>query len=540
MSERTAEEVEVIKKSGLFFVGLDKLVRGIKLYEGQGALVEQLLKDAFAKAQDLFFQEYTYKITPVGPMLYAEPLSEEGKNPDYLFQLYCDGVRELSFLPTITKEEILKLALTFYGEGRSEQDDYVTVLWKREFTSIRYYAVDTLGVQVDDQTDTDMLSARSEQLASSAEGAELTLSSSDLRLLRSEDSLSWVQKCKAPAEATGTIKKLSEQLQVEDPNALKRFVAISLEVAQENAQSSILLHNLWEAFLKKEDAHSTRLMLETLQQLGAQLPIAQQYIKEFFSGDISILAPLIEKDKPLLLCVQNMLSIPNFDRERLVDLLKSMPIGASRDSLLESLSNAGADMTAFYLDNLRSDKEEIVLDAIQALGKIASPPALKALGDALGHHVGQIRHAAITAMGDRFLPEAQRPLTRLLKDPDPDLRLSALKLLNQCTDRSFGSALLGVMQEADFIKRPLEEQEVFFQEIARFPNASTMAFLGEVLSDKNITRSTIVQQRQLLVVESLRGMQSDDAFSFLEKQSKNWFLAAAVKDAIKNALQHRK
>ena len=540
MSERTAEEVEAIKKSGLFFVGLDKLVRGIKLYEGQGALVEQLLKDAFTKAQDLFSQEYTYKITPVGPMLYAEPLSEEGKNPDYLFQLYCDGVRELSFLPTITKEEILKLALTFYGEGRSEQDDYVTVLWKREFTSIRYYAVDTLGVQVDDQTDADMLSARSEQLASSSEGAELTLSSSDLRLLRSEDSLSWVQKCKAPATATGTIKQLSEQLQVEDPNALKRFVAISLEVAQEDAQSSVLLHNLWEAFLKKEDTHNTRLMLETLQQLGLQLPIAQQYIKEFFSRDISTLAPLIEKDKPLLLCVQKMLNIPNFDRERLVDLLKSMPIGASRDSLLESLSNAGADMTAFYLDNLRSDKEEIVLDAIQALGKIASPPALKALGDALGHHVGQIRHAAITAMGDRFLPEAQRPLTRLLKDPDPDLRISALKLLQQCTDRGFGSSLLGVMQEAEFIKRSIEEQEVFFQELARFPNASTMAFLGEVLSDKNITRSNIVQQRQLLVVDSLRKMQSDDAFSFLEKQSKNWFLAAAVKDAIKNALQHRK
>ena len=117
MSEKTAEEVEAIKKSGLFFIGLDKLVRGIKLYEGQGSLVEQLLKDGYAKAKEVFSQEYTYKITPVGPMFLSEPLSEEGKNPDYLFQMYCDGVRELSFLPSLTQDEFFRLAMTFYGEG---------------------------------------------------------------------------------------------------------------------------------------------------------------------------------------------------------------------------------------------------------------------------------------------------------------------------------------------------------------------------------------------------------------------------------------
>ena len=35
------KETESIKKSGLFFVGLDKLVRGIKLYEGK--VIEQLV-----------------------------------------------------------------------------------------------------------------------------------------------------------------------------------------------------------------------------------------------------------------------------------------------------------------------------------------------------------------------------------------------------------------------------------------------------------------------------------------------------------------
>ena len=94
------------------------------------------------------------------------------------------------------------MAMTFYGEVGSEQDDMVTSLWKREFKSIRYYAVDTLGVQVDDHGDADLLSTRSEQISSSNEGEDLTLSSSDLRLLRSEESLLWVKNCSSPTQAT--------------------------------------------------------------------------------------------------------------------------------------------------------------------------------------------------------------------------------------------------------------------------------------------------------------------------------------------------
>jgi len=140
--ENTAEEIELIKKSALFFVGLDKLVRGIKLYEGKGSLVEQLLKDAYSRASDLFVQEQTYKITPVGPMIHSEVLSEEGKNPSYLFQLYCDGVRELSFTTKLTQDELFSLALTFYGGDASEEEDLVTPDSPKRRTHIRFPDVD--------------------------------------------------------------------------------------------------------------------------------------------------------------------------------------------------------------------------------------------------------------------------------------------------------------------------------------------------------------------------------------------------------------
>ena len=105
----------------------------MQLYEGKGDLVEQLLNDTHTKSQNFVQQERTFKVTPVGPMVASEPLADEGKNPAYFFQLYCDGVRELTFLPKVSKDELRNLALVFNGDYKGSQDDMVTTLWKKDF-----------------------------------------------------------------------------------------------------------------------------------------------------------------------------------------------------------------------------------------------------------------------------------------------------------------------------------------------------------------------------------------------------------------------
>ena len=536
MADHTPEEIESIKKSGLFFVGLDKLVRGIKLYEGKGTLVDQLLKDLHTRSQELFTKEITYKITPVGPMLFSEPLCEEGKNPHYLFQLYCDGVRELSFLPSLSKKEIMALSMTFYGEGVSEQDDFVTALWKREFKGIRYYAVDTLGIQVDEDGDADMLSTRSGQISSEEEGEELTLSSSDLRLLRAEDSLSWVKHCSAPAQATGKIKSLAEEIVFDNATDIKRFVALTVQIMEQNSESSQLLLSLWDAYTKKSAAKEVVAIIDSLCSLSETMPTAKQILDTLLETDITLLAPMVEQSKSMLKTIQKLLQLESINRERLVPLLKSLPISDARSTLLDSLSKSGVDMTEFYLGNLHSDKEEVVVDALQALGNIGSEAALIAIGSALGHSLGQVRLEALKSLQERFVPALQKPLLRLLKDPDQDLRLAALAVLKHSQERGLGSALLTILKEKDFLKRPMEEQGMFFTELARFPNASTMGFFRDILSEKNITRNSIVQQRQLLAVQSLGELGTEDAKGILKKFEKSWHLPATVKDAIKSNL----
>ncbi|MEC7984457.1 MAG: HEAT repeat domain-containing protein [Myxococcota bacterium] len=543
MSEKTADEQDLIKQSEVFFISLDKLVKGMKLYQGKGALVEQLLNDTYKKSQDFVKEERTFKVSPVGPMVASEPLADEGKNPAYFFQLYCDGVRELTFLPNVEKEELRQLAFVFNGDYRGSQDDMVTTLWKKELKKIRYYAVDTLGVQVDDQGEMELLSRQGDALQSSEDGEDMTMSSSDMRLLRAESSLIWVKNCFAPAAATGAIKEMAEQLELKNNADISRFIAISLRAMEQDPSCSNMVDNVWLAYTKNGAKKEMSTVVDTLKVLIQKgVSKASVLLNQMFQREnLDRLAPWLDTSPALLESISSLLELEDFDSELLVVLLKKLPIGDARNELLKKISDSGVDMTEFYLNNLQSDKEEMVIDAIKALGQIGSDQALEALSGAMSHNLGQVRAAAIKAMNKRYIPSARKPLVRLLKDPDSDLRRRALEILGTSEDKTIGSALLGVMKMGDFIKRPMEEQREFFIVLGRFPSASTMSFFAEILKEKSmLSRNNTVQERQMLAVEALRESNSPDALPALQKASKSWYLPSAVKESIKAAIAAKK
>ena len=90
---------------------LDKVVRGMRLYEGKGALIERLMTDLEVQLNSLLEGgEITTRVTPIGLVYGTKPLAASGeKTPRYLFRLFCDGVRELTFLPGVELTELVEL-----------------------------------------------------------------------------------------------------------------------------------------------------------------------------------------------------------------------------------------------------------------------------------------------------------------------------------------------------------------------------------------------------------------------------------------------
>ena len=98
-----------------------------------------------------------------------------------------------------------------YADITDPNEDTVTMMWKQSFAHIRYYAVDTLGIQVGDD-DNSQLKARTVEQQTSEFGEKMKMSSSDLRLLRSDDQLLWMRESHSPINAPDNLKPFLEKL----------------------------------------------------------------------------------------------------------------------------------------------------------------------------------------------------------------------------------------------------------------------------------------------------------------------------------------
>ena len=539
--ELSKEEEEQLQTVINLYTSLDKLVRGCKLYEGKGALVERLAADT-EKKMNLALErgQITTKITPIGPVFLERAVFDDGRIAKYLFKLYFDGVRELSFQPGITAEEIFSLAQVFNADYGAIEDDMVTLIWKADYDHIRYYAVDALGAQMDIEDDSDLLDKSTSKLDAALDGEEMKMSSSDMRLLKSRDNLNWVRICKTPSEAPEQLDDLLDniQAQLQQEKIYSRFIAIALKVTKEE-QESPMVQQLFEALTVNGNINGVTEMLSCLLQLT----------KDGNNQSISLLQNICSKDniqklsavflshheilEPLF---RDLIKVEEIDAEGYVALLSSLEPGQARTALQEILMDSTIDMTSFYLDSLTDQNDTIVLDAISALGKISSERAISALYKSLGNPLTSIRTAALKAINGVYIASERKVLGKVLKDPDVDNRMLALQILSSAQDRAIGPTILGIMQGGEFFKRATDEQEMFFEMLSKYPSPSVFAFLNAILSERNLSRSKSVTERQLLVVSTYKKMDSPDAQPMLQKALKNWFLSGEVKSAIKDSL----
>ena len=158
-------------------------------------------------------------------------------------------------------------------------------------------------------------------------------------------------------------------------------------------------------------------------------------------------------------------------------------------------------MTAFYVQGLQADEDEVVLESIEALGQLETPSVLAALYSCLSHDLSSIRCKTLEAINGRYVDGQAKQIAKTLKDPDEENRLLALKICSSVVDKEIGNLMLGIMRETTFSKRSLHEQQQFFEQLHSYPFPTTFQFLSEILKDKNITRNKVITAKQLWVVD---------------------------------------
>lgn len=541
--ELNEEEALFFKKVTDFYGSLDKLVRGINLYQGKGALVKRLSDDCFKRIEELTKKnDLTLKISPIGPTFSGRPLSDDGKLPKYIFQMYRDGIREISFHKGIESEEIWVFAEICSADFGAIEDDMVTLLWKGEFSSIRYYAVDSLGVEVDEELPEDLLSSGDSNLRSLQEGEEMKLSSSDMRLLKTKDNLNWVRSCTAPfampVELKLTLEKLEKYWKPNDPYS--SFLAIALKASESGAIEVVLIEQIFASILVTGEAKSVLDLLRSMISIAKQGLISVMALLQCICSEenLWLTIPLFDGHTDEFVSVfREIVSLDDFDASSFVTLLNELDVGESRIAIQKIVSASSVDLTPLYLNGLKNDDETIVLDAIDALGKLASETAIEALYLELGNSLSSVRSAILEAIGGVYVSKHRKQLGKTLKDPERENRLLALNILEQATERDVGLIILSIIKEDAFSRREYEEKEMFFKSLSNFPSPTVFGFLNNILQQKNITRNKGLVKKQLLAVEVYQNMKTEDALSMLETASHNWFLPNDVKLKIKEILR---
>lgn len=539
------------------FAAMDKLIRGMKLYRGRGRLVDQMTDELERKVRmALEPGPFTLRVASFGLVYEGTPLLIEEKRIPYLFQLFCDGVRELTFLEEVTREELLAFVGVLCADVQGEEEeDLVTLLWKADLPHIRHYAADTFsaGFQVDESGEMVLAQSRASSRLAQEGSQEIALSPDDIRMLGGEDELSWVRKASAEIHATGRVAEMASRIReaFQTPRDIRRFVDLALRGdrsgAPGTAGGNALVLDLFDAFVGAGDWGS---VLETLAAAracaqraeargeagSAELRNAHALLDGLLLGSrLRRLAPAMKDHAEALM--DHLEALVGRGREGLVALLTELEPGPAQSRLHEILAEAGVDLTGYYREMMGSEDEERVIHAIRSLGELDSPEAVQALAEGLGRTSTPIREAALRAMVGKYHPSARVGLARALRDPAKDNRLLALEVLGGSGDNRVAWGLLSTVQDASFAQKERDEQAAFYRALASFEDARILDHFKQILAQKNVLRKKSVTAVQLLAVEALASVDSEDARAVLGEFTSARFHPREVTDAIRNALR---
>lgn len=541
-----APAAERVEQVSLMFVALDKLVRGTRLYEGRGALVQRLLDELVRRVEAVVQEgELTVRVTPFGLLLGGEPVTQpETRLTEFLFRFFCDGIRELTISPGIEADEIRSLIDVLISDPRKGEEDYATLLWKRELQHVHFYATDTLqtGFDLDREEDQGLLAASRHSRVDNAAGGlaeEIVLSPDDLRMLKTEEGLRWIGECAAPMRV-GEVQAetlAAVQQAFESPWDHARFLQMAVRAGEARpSEPSPLVLGMFDSLLASADAEGVGKLLSASAEAARMGGLAAKSLRRalFDPARVAALAPLHERQADVLAAPLQE-AVADFP-DSLVDLLNHLQPGAGRDSLRAALRDAGVDLTAHYARCLEDSDEAVVQDAVAVLAKIGSPPAIQALAAALGYTSTAVRRGALRAMVGHYPETARVSLARALGDPDRECRMLALRILRESQDRRIAGNILSRIQDATFSGRDEEEQTAFLGALASFHDPRTVAYFSSLLNEMKLSRGPSGQARLLLAVEALAGIEGEEARKALNRGAGRWSLPRAVKKAARAAL----
>jgi hypothetical protein len=149
-------ETEEAKATSRAILTLSRAARAFLYYDAENDAIRAFLEAvAHHMKQALRYGEMTLSIRPYEILRDGEVIyREEDRERSLSFRLYRDGARRLTFKPSLSWDELIRLlgiiSIRYIGV-RQQEDDVVTLLWRAGFQNIEVFSVEGFRPEDDEE-----------------------------------------------------------------------------------------------------------------------------------------------------------------------------------------------------------------------------------------------------------------------------------------------------------------------------------------------------------------------------------------------------
>jgi len=460
-------------------------------------------------------------------------------NDNLAWLFYKDGIRELTFLKGFEDEDLGGLFDLMQRVRRAgpDDDDLLTLMWEKEFATLRYKYVDLLA-EVGQPIESMDRSEQKEKILSPAEAEAGTpqtntavtqmsdfdsalyfLDDREVEYLQSEIKREFSTDVR-PAVIASLLDTFETQrdptVREEICGLLDYFLLILLSTAQYRNAAYLLRESTVTANRAPDLLEPQKQRLTQLGELMSDPKPLGQLLQAL--EDTPLRAPQTELDELFAVLQPRALEtvLGWIARSNNNELRMLLELAATR------LASANS---AELIRLIGADDEAVVLQAIRRASALKSPAAVPALGKMLTVGEPDMRVAAVNALTDIGSPGAMQMLERAVADEDREVRIAAVRALGARGVRSALPRIEVAIKGRDLRDGNLTEKMAFFEAYGMLCGDAGITLLDGLLHAKGFMGKRDDSEIRACAAMALGKIGSPKAMESLNK-------AATEKDVI--------
>ena len=453
-----------------------------------------------------------------------------GREDNFAFLFFRDGVREISFRRGLTPEEMegFLQAISFDFEKRPEDEDMVTMLWEKDFEHIKY--------SVDDKFLLEEEACEGRARARVAGGAACEDDLKQIYDILKEEAAQPLQT-EIMAVTNADLLELQKELERDCLDKLPRAVDILFDLFRRlpPAQYGEIADLISKTFEYCVTTGNLRLAVDilALAETRTKTPagvedeglMAEQLARVFEfacspavvgmlggrldAGEILEAGAFEEYVRRL-----DKRAIPPF-----IAMLGELKTMEARKKVLGALAFLGGKDIQALAGGLSDDRWYVARNIVYILRQIGGKGAADLLAGAARHRDMRVRMEALNALGDLGIQEREMisVLKEALDDPEPAVRMTAVRALGALKTASSKRAILERIGGKAFLDLDFNEKKQCFEALANWNDPGTEEFLMKALKAGSFFRRGKWDEFRACAAYCLGLMRSGCALQELEK-----------------------